>query len=162
VGSNVVRAAHVLVCSMVIFAGGASVADAKAARVDFHELAYGGSPGQTVVPDAPVARIVRDAQAARTLLQTWDIDPARTRVGAVDFTRRAVIVLLAGFRPTAGYRARVLATDLAGGTATVTAAVTRPRGLVADVVARPWVVVSVPRAAVARARPEVRVVVPAF
>jgi hypothetical protein len=162
VGSNGARAVLALMCSMVVLAGAASVADGRAARVDFHELAYGGSPGQTVVPDAPVARIVRDAQAARTLLRTWDIDPARTRVGAVDFARRSVIVLLAGFRPTAGYRARVLTADLAGGMATVTAAVIRPRGLVADVVARPWVVVSVPRAAVARARPEVRVVVPAF
>jgi hypothetical protein len=145
----------------ILFAAGALLAGAggtaHAASVGFHAVAYGTTAGQAAGPPEPGARIVRDAQAARALLPAWDMRQALKRVAAVDFSRRSVIAVLTTWLPDPSWQARVRAVTVAGRRATVAVTVVkRPVGA-ADVIVRPWTVVSVPRAAVARARPEVAV-----
>jgi hypothetical protein len=131
------------------------VATAGAASVVVHPVATG-----TVFAGSaePAARIVRDAPALDALLAEWGMERARSRVGAVDFRRRSLIVLLDRARSDTGYVDWVGGVDVAGPTATLTATVFRLLGFHLDAFANPWAIVSVPRAAVARAAPELRVV----
>jgi hypothetical protein len=82
---------------------------------------------------------------------------ALRRVAGVDFSRRSVIAVLTPWAPDTSWQAQVRAITVTGRTATVDVTVAqRPIGA-ADMLVRPWAVVSVPRAAVARVRPEVNV-----
>jgi hypothetical protein len=76
----------------------------------------------------------------------------------LDFSRRAVIVVLTDQQPSTGYRARVATVAVQGATAEVTATVRRPSGINdGQAESRPWVVVSVARSAVAGAQSFARV-----
>jgi hypothetical protein len=129
---------------------------AQAKSVGFRHVATGtASDGRTAAPPEPVARVVRDAQAARALLSAWRMDRAIASAVAVDFTRRSLVVLLDGRRSDPGYVELVGDVDVTGAQATLTATVFRKPGGHATVLARPWAIVSVPRAAVAQVAPEV-------
>lgn len=110
----------------------------------------------------PTARIVRDAPAFDALLAEWGISEwqmqnARSGAAAVDFRRRSLIVLLDSQKPDTGYVDLIGGVDVVGRTATLTATVFHRSGFALDAFANPWAIVSVPRAVVARAAPEVRV-----
>jgi hypothetical protein len=131
---------------------------AGASEVGFRTIAYGTATDATLGPPEPVARIVRDAPAAAALLHALEMDRALPRLGSVDFARRSLVAVLGDWRPNPSYGVLVGAIDVAGGTATVTATVVHRAVGHADVLARPWSVLSVPRAAVAGVAPEVPVV----
>jgi hypothetical protein len=117
--------------------------------VDTGSLSDGGfDPGPS--------RILRDASSARALLSAWGAPPRTiARVGAIDFGRRSLIVLLGGWMADPGYVLLPGVVTLDGGMTQVYATLFSRRGGSASVVARPWTLVSVPRDAVAAAGPEV-------
>jgi hypothetical protein len=133
---------------------------AQAKPVGFRHVATGTVFAGGV---GPAARIVRDAPAFDALLAEWGIDQwqmqsARSRAAAVDFRRRSLIVLLDSQKPDTGYVDLVGEIDVVGRTATLTATTFTRRGIHLDAFANPWAMVSVPRAAVARVAPGLRVV----
>ena len=142
----------------IAIAGGAGAASAAGARVAHHEITAGSRganlPGERL---QDVGRVLRSRAGATRVLGKWGLD--RAAVKGVDFKRRSLIVVLANYRPSAGYRASVASVVVRGGEAVVTADVRFEAAgkLVAQDLERPWVVVSVKRADVARVRPEVRV-----
>lgn len=147
-----------VLCAVAAGTPFAVASTAGAAQIGFTTVAYGTVTDATLGPPEAVARVVRDAPAARALLTALEMDRALPRVAAVDFRRRSLVVVLGDWRPNPSYGLLVGAIDVAGGTATLTATVVVRAGGHADVIARPWTIVSVPRAGVAGAAPEVPVV----
>ena len=137
----------------------AALAAAAAGRsITFRELDAGSraaiTPGE---PEHDAAAVLRSAAGARKRLRAWGLDTAA--VGRVDFRRKSLVVVLADYQPSGGYRARVSRIVVDGARATVSAKVRREGGdfTTADL-ERPWVVVAVGRRAVANVRGAVRVV----
>jgi hypothetical protein len=135
----------------------AGFAAAAGGHVAFRELTSGSRganlPGERL---DDVATVLRSATAAKRRLRAWGLDTAAAR--GVDFKRKSLIVMLAEYQPSGGFRARVSRIAVQGRQAVVTAAVRYEGGdlAVADL-ERPWVVVAVDRRAVARVRGEVRI-----
>lgn len=151
-GGFVTGALIVMAFALALLGGVA--ATARAASVVVRPVANGSVFAENL---GPVARIVRDAPSFDALLAEWQLQGTRARAAAVDFRRRSLIVLLDSEKPDSGYVDLVGGIDVAGRTATLTATVFRRSGIRLDAFASPWAIVSVPRAAVARAAPEVRV-----
>lgn len=104
-----------------------------------------------------VGRLLRTEQSARRqLLDGWAIEEPDLDLTTVDFSRRAVITLLDTVRGSTSWRLTVDSVTLEGRKLTVRATA-KSRGLGLTVLIRPWAVVSVPRSAIGRAWPEVRV-----
>ena len=135
----------------------ASVAGAADGRVAFREVTSGARaanlPGERM---DDVATVLRTAAGARRRLRDWGLDTTAAR--RVDFRRKSLIVMLAEYQPSSGFRARVQRVAVRGRRATLTAGVRYEGGdVAASVLERPWVVVAVDRRAVARVRGEVRI-----
>ncbi|HTN26095.1 MAG TPA: hypothetical protein VL120_19045 [Solirubrobacteraceae bacterium] len=152
-------ASLVLLVALAIAAGaGAGAASAAGGQVAHHEIIAGSRganlPGERL---RDVGRVLRSRGEATRVLGKWGLD--RAAVKGVDFSRHSLIVVLANYRPSAGYRARVASVVVRGRETVVTADVRFEAAgkLVAQDLERPWVVVAVKRAAVARVNPEVRV-----
>jgi PrcB C-terminal len=139
------------VCSTERYAAAAS------GRLAFHELMQGsrGSnlPGERMRADG---RVLRSASQAARVLRAWGLHSRMPK--SVDFERESLIVVLAEYQPTGGYRARVSRVVVEGRRAVVTASVRYEGGeLATQSIERPWVVVSLKRAALAGVRSEVRI-----
>ena len=137
---------------------GSAESDASAAtgRAAFREVMQGSRasnlPGENM---RAAGRVLRSAAQAHRLLRAWDLDLAAVR--SVDFQRETLIVVLAEYQPSGGYRARVSGVAVRGGQAVVTASVRYEGGDIAtQSIERPWVVIAVKRAALAGVRSEVR------
>jgi hypothetical protein len=151
-----------LIFALLAIAGvaGRVAADASAAsgNVDFHKLTEGSRaailPGERLRTSG---RVLRSAAEGTRVLRQWGLDTSVTK--AVDFGRESLIVVLAQYQPTGGYRARVSRVVVHGRTAVVTAAVSDESGddFVTQALTRPWVVVAVKRGAVANVSSEVQV-----
>lgn len=133
--------------------------DAAAASgpVAFHEVMNGSRgfnlPGERM---RAAGRVLRSASQAARVLRAWGLDARATK--SVDFKRESLIVVLAEYQPTGGYRARVSRVVVRGRQAVVTAGVRYEGGeLVTQSIERPWVVVSLKRSALAGVRSEVRI-----
>jgi hypothetical protein len=143
--------------ALVLAVGAAGVA-AASTSVTFRELDADSraaiTPGE---PTSDAALVLRTAAGARKRLRAWGLGTAAVR--HVDFRHKSLVVLLAAYQPSGGYRARVSRIAVAGARATVTATVRHEGGdfSTADL-ERPWVIVAVGRHAVANARGAVRVV----
>lgn len=137
--------------------GDASAAGGRAgAGVPFREVMQGtranNLPGENM---RAAGRVLRNAAQAHRVLRAWDLDLAAAK--SVDFQRESLIVVLAGYQPTGGYRARVSGVAVRGGQAVVTASVRYEGGDIAtQSVERPWVVIALKRAALAGVRSAVR------
>jgi hypothetical protein len=137
--------------------GGASAAGGRAgAGLPFREVMQGARANNLPEENMRAAgRVLRNAAQARRVLRAWDLDLAAAK--SVDFQRETLIVVLAEYQPTGGYRARVSGVAVRGGRAVVTASVRYEGGDIAtQSVERPWVVIAVKRAALAGGRSEVR------
>jgi hypothetical protein len=148
----------VALIAMVGVAGSAQ-GDASAAsgRVSFREVTQGSRannlPGESMRAGG---RVLRSASQADRLLHAWDLDTLAAK--SVDFRRDALIVVLAEYRPTGGYRARVSDVVVRDRQAVVTAGVRYEGGdLATQSIERPWVVIALKRAALGGVRSEVRV-----
>jgi len=150
------RTLAVLAALVLALLGAAGVA-AAGTSVAFRELDAGSRaaiiPGE---PASDVAVVLRSAAGARKRLRAWGLDT--TGVDRVDFRRRSVVVLLADYRPSGGYRARVSRIVAEGARATVTATVRHEGDFSTSDLERPWAIVAVGRPAVAKVRGSVRVV----
>jgi hypothetical protein len=136
-----------------------SAGDASAAsgRVAFHEVMKGSRaanlPGERMQAGA---RVLRNASQAAGVLRAWGLDKAATT--SVDFDRESVIVVLAQYQPTGGYRARVSRVVVRDREAVVTGRVRYEGGeLATQSIERPWVVIAIKRAALAGVRRAVRI-----
>lgn len=143
----------------IVGAAGSAEGDTSAAtgRASFHEVTQGSRannlPGESMRAGG---RVLRDASQANRVLRAWDLDTAAAK--SVDFRREALIVVLAEYQPTGGYRARVSGVAVHGRQAVVTTSVRYEGGDVAtQSIERPWVVVALKRAALAGVRSEVRI-----
>lgn len=130
-----------------------AAAPARSGEIGFRIVDYGTMGGEALAGPSPEARIVRDAAEARALLSPWELRRAAAHVAAVDFARRSLIVV-GGWWPNPGYGILPGSVIVSGGAAQVVGTVIRRPGGHADVVARPWVILSVPRAAVAGLWPD--------
>jgi hypothetical protein len=143
--------------AMVAAAAGSAAAGAASGRVGFHEVTA-GSRGAIMPGERPhaVGLVLRSASQAKGALRDWGLDPAEVK--SVDFSRKSLIVVLAEWQNSGGYRAHVSRVIVRGREAVVTTAVRYEGGelAVADL-ERPWVVVAVNRARVARVARDVRV-----
>lgn len=131
-------------------------AAAASGRLAFQEVVH-GSRATNVRGESmrTQGRVLRDRSEALRLLRAWGLDTAVTK--DVNFERRHLIVVLAEYQPSGGYRARVSRVVVDGREAVVTARVRYEGGdFATQSVERPWVVVSV-RRALAGVRSEVRV-----
>jgi hypothetical protein len=139
--------------------GGAPPAAGASGSVAFREVAAGRIGDDGAAPAGAQGRLARTAREARALLRRWSIPAAAVpQLGGIDFGRRVLVVVLADQRPSGGYRARVQAVERTSGALRATVAVRRPAGTTdLQVISRPWVVVSVPRAAAGGAPAVVRV-----
>lgn len=153
-----VAALTVALISIVAVAGSA-LGDASAAtgQASFHEVMQGSRannlPGESMRAGG---RVLRSASQADRVLRAWDLDTAAAK--SVDFHREALIVVLAEYQPTGGYRARVSDVVVRDRQAVVTAGVRYEGGdLATQSVERPWVVIALKRAALAGVRSAVRV-----
>jgi hypothetical protein len=154
-----VRRAAIAMFVVMLLALAAAVGAASAAtgRVAYRELASGsrGSnlPGERL---QPVARVLRSRSAATRVLRGWGLDAAAVR--GVDFGRQSLLVVLAEYQPSAGYRARVADVGVRGRQAIVTTRVRYEGGdIAASDLERPWVVVAVKRSDLVGVRSEARV-----
>jgi uncharacterized protein involved in type VI secretion and phage assembly len=101
-------------------------------------------------------RVLRNASQAGRVLRAWGLDARATK--SVNFNRESLIVVLTEYQPSGGYRARISRVVVRGRQAVVTAGVRYEGGeLVTQSIERPWVVVSLKRAALAGVRSEVRI-----
>jgi hypothetical protein len=148
----------VALIAMVGVAGSAQGDASQASgRASFREVMQGSRannlPGESMRAGG---RVLRNASQADRVLRAWDLDTAAAK--SVDFQREALIVVLAEYQPTGGYRARVSDVVVRGGHAVVTAGVRYEGGdLATQSIERPWVVIAVKRSALAGVRSEVRV-----
>jgi hypothetical protein len=136
--------------------GGSATSGRAGGPVPFREVMQGARannlPGENM---RAAGRVLRGQAQAHRVLRAWDLDFAAAK--SVDFKREALIVVLAEYQPTGGYRARVSGVAVRSGQAVVTASVRYGGGdIVTQSVERPWVVIAVKRAALAGVRSEVR------
>lgn len=160
-GWAAVAALTVALVAMVGVAAGAegngSAASGPAGgRPPFHEVMHGSRANNLPGEDMRAAgRVVRSAAQAQRVLRAWDLDLAAAK--SVDFQREALIVVLAAYQPTGGYRARVSGVAVRGRQAVVTAGVRFEGGDIAtQSIERPWVVIALKRAALAGVHSAVR------
>jgi hypothetical protein len=135
----------------------ADKASAASGRLSFREV-MDGSRGSNLPGERmrAVGRVLRAAPEAARVLRAWGLDSGATK--SVDFDRENLIVVLAEYQPTGGYRARVSGVAVEGREAVVTARVRYEGGdLATQSIERPWVVIAVKRAALAGVRSEVRI-----
>jgi uncharacterized protein involved in type VI secretion and phage assembly len=155
-----VAALSVALITLSALAGmaGSAQGDASAAsgRAAFHEVTHGSRANNLPGEDMRAAgRVLRSAAQAHRVLRAWDLDLGAAK--SVDFRREALIVVLAEYQPTGGYRARVSGVTVRGRQAVVTAGVRFEGGDVAtQSIERPWVVIALKRAALAGVRSAVR------
>lgn len=101
-------------------------------------------------------RVLRTRTQAVRLLRSWGADFRAAK--RVDFSRESLIVMLAAYQPTGGYRARVSQVGVQRREATLTASVRYEGGdFATQSLERPWVVVAVRRRALANVRDQVRI-----
>jgi hypothetical protein len=141
------------------------VADSAAGRtaaaggpVSFREV-VAGSRGFELPGEKRRAggRVLRDAATATSVLRAWGLD--RSALKTVDFARDSLIVVLAAYQPTGGYRARISGVAVKGHRAVVSGSVGYEGGeLATQSLERPWVLVAVSRSAIARVGGDVRTV----
>lgn len=157
------RWGEVVALSAALAAATAGVAstqrDAGAAtgQVTFREVSQ-ASRGYEMPGESMLARgrVARSAAQAATVLRGWGLDTAATK--SVNFARESVIVVLATYQPTGGYRARVSRVVVHGSDAVLTGTVSYEGGsVVAPSVTRPWVVVAVKRASLRLVRGNVKI-----
>jgi hypothetical protein len=163
-GSSRRRWLQVAALSAALAAAAAGVAstedDASAASgaVAFREVAQ-ASRGFDVPGESMLARgrVARSASQAATVLRAWGLDSAAAK--SVDFARESVIVVLAPYQSSGGYRARVTRVVVRGRQAVLTGSV-RYEGsqLATQSIERPWVVIALKRASLKRVRANVRLV----
>jgi hypothetical protein len=135
----------------------ASDAAATSGRVAFHEVMEGSRaanlPGERMHAGA---RVLRNASQAAGVLRAWGLD--RAAIASVDFDRESLIVVLAEYQPTGGYRARVSRVVVRNREAVVTGSVRYEGGeLATQSIERPWVVIALKRTALAGVRRAVRI-----
>jgi hypothetical protein len=150
------RRTFLALVAVVLTVGAAGVA-AASTSVTFRALDAGSraaiTPGE---PKGDSALVLRTATGARKRLRAWGLGTAAVR--GVDFRHKSLVVLLAAYQPSGGYRARVSRIAVDGARATVTATVRHEGDFSTADLERPWVIVAVRRHAVATARGAVRVV----
>jgi hypothetical protein len=132
-------------------------ASATSGRMAFHEVMEGSRaanlPGERMRAGA---RVLRNASQAAGVLRAWGLDSESTK--SVDFDRESVIVVLAEYQPTGGYRARVSRVVVRDREAVVTGSVRYEGGeLATQSIERPWVVIALKRTALAGVRRAVRI-----
>jgi uncharacterized protein involved in type VI secretion and phage assembly len=135
---------------------GSAASGPAGGRAPFHEVMHGSRANNLPGEDMRAAgRVVRSAAQAQRVLRAWDLDLAAAK--SVDFQREALIVVLAAYQPTGGYRARVSGVAVRGRQAVVTAGVRFEGGDIAtQSIERPWVVIALKRAALAGVHSAVR------
>ena len=146
-----------LLTLFVLLTGTAGAATAGRGPVAFRELAFGSRgfnlPGEK---KRDVGRVLRSAPQAAAVLRSWGLGTAPVR--AVDFAHESLVVMLASYQPSGGYRVRVSRLVVRGREAVLTAGVRYEGGEYAtSSLERPWVVVAVRRARVSAARGAVRI-----
>jgi hypothetical protein len=151
-----VAAALAVALFAVVAAGTGGQATAASGSAAFSEVVQGSRdfnlPAERM---SASGRVLRSASQAARQLRAWGIDANAT--AGVDFSRQSAIVFLAAYQPTGGYRARISKVVALGRQAVVTARVRYEGGDVAAAsITRPWVVVALDRAALARVRSDVR------
>ena len=152
-----VAALTVALSALAGMAGSAeSDASPASGRAPFHEVMHGSRANNLPGEDMRAAgRVLRSTAQAQRVLRAWDLDLAAAK--SVDFRREALIVVLAEYQPTGGYRARVSGVAVHGGQAVVTGSVRSEGGeITTQSIERPWVVIVLKRAAVAGVRSTVR------
>ena len=157
-GWGVVTALTVALVAIVGIAGSADGYTSTATgRASFRELTQGSRANNLAGEDMRAGgRVLRNASEANRVLRAWDLYTAVAK--SVDFRREALIVVLAEYQPTGGYRARISDVVVRGRQAVVTAGVRYEGGeLATQSIERPWVVIALKRAALEGARNEVRV-----
>jgi hypothetical protein len=143
---------------VLLLGAGAAASAAGGGLVAFHELSFGSRgfnmPGEQ---KQDVGRVLRSAPQAAAVLRSWGLDTSSLK--SVDFSRQSLVVMLASYQPSGGYRARVMRLVVHGREAVLTASVRREGGeWTTSDLERPWVVVTARRSALAAARGAVRVV----
>jgi hypothetical protein len=132
-------------------------ASAASGAVAFREVTH-ASRGFDVPGESMLARgrVARSASQAATVLRAWGLDSAATK--SVNFARESVIVVLAPYQPSGGYRARVARVLVRGREAVLTGSV-RYEGaeLATQSIERPWVMIAVKRASLKQVRTNVRI-----
>ena len=121
-----------------------------AGGIAFKELDHGTRPGSGE-SETRRGRVLRTETGARRVLRGWDLDRAVEAVEPVDFARRSLLVVLDSSRSSAGYRLRVVRVDVRNRRAIVTATVRRAEGMYAQVISRPYALLSIARRSLARA-----------
>jgi PrcB C-terminal len=156
-GVAALTVALITLSALAGMAGGAEGdASPSSGQAPFHEVMHGSRannlPGENL---RAAGRVLRSAAQARRVLRAWDLDLAAAK--SVDFRREALIVVLAAYQPTGGYRARVSGVAVRGDEAVVTANVRSEGGeITTQSIERPWVVIALKRAALAGVRSAVR------
>jgi hypothetical protein len=153
----VVALSVMLVVATAAVASSQRVAAAATGQVSFREVSQ-SSRGYEMPGESMLARgrVARSAAQAATLLRGWGVDTAATK--SVNFARDSVIVVLAPYQPSGGYRARVSRVVVRGSDAELTGTVRYEGGSVAaPSITRPWVVVAVKRASLRRVRGNVKI-----
>jgi hypothetical protein len=153
------RPAALALVVLVALAVTAAAAPAAGGRLSFREVAQ-GSRDWIVHGENPAAngRVLRDAREAARVLRAWGLD-AGAAASSVNFARESLIVAIAPYQPSSGYRARVSRVDVHGREAVVEGLVRYEGGeLASSTLERPWVLVAVKRSALAGVRglPRVR------
>jgi len=151
--------AALTVALVAIMGAGRTEGDASAAsgRVAFQEVMQ-GSRGSNLAGERmrAGARVLRTRSQAARVLRAWGLDTGATK--SVNFDRESLIVVLAEYQPTGGYRARISRVVVQGREAVVTGRVRYEGGEFAtQSIERPWVVVALKRAALAGVRSEARI-----
>jgi hypothetical protein len=143
-----------------VFDRSSGEATAASGGVTFSEVGQGTRDFNLASePERGSAVVLRSRSQATRRLRAWGIDAGAT--DGIDFSRQSAIVFLAAYQPSGGFRARISKVAALGGKAVVTASVRYEGGEVAAAsITRPWVVIAVTRAALARVHGSaVRVVV---
>jgi PrcB C-terminal len=122
--------------------------------VEFQLLDDGTLPARRN-QDRPQGRVLCGKSAVRTVFRSWNLQAAIPATTSVDFNSSCVIAVLAGSRPSSGYRLRIAGIHLRDDQAIVSIAIHRlPGAIDAMSISRPYAVAEVTREAVANATPE--------
>ncbi len=146
------------ICSSALIVALALAVGASAAgKVAYHELTAGSRASNLRGEQMQaVGRVLRSRTAAVRALRGFGLDT--TAAKNVNFTRKSLIVALAEYQPSGGWRARVSHVAVDGREAVVTLGVRYEGGDVAvSDIERPWVVVAVDRDDVAGVRSTARI-----
>jgi len=146
-----------LAATAALVASSDDEASAATGTLKFREVTQ-GSRGFEVRGESAAAsgRVARSASQAATVLRGWGVDSAATR--SVDFARDSAILVMATYQQSGGYRARVSRVRMQGRQVMLTGSVRHEGGeLATQSIERPWVLITVKRASLARASRNVRV-----